>query len=49
MMDFKKELEKFKPCLDVDKALEKNVNINEVEDLMDILKTMYAPRKGEKA
>lgn len=49
MMDFQRELEKFKPCLDVEKVQDKSVNADEIQDLMDILKTMQSPKKGDQA
>ncbi len=40
MIDFQKELKKFKPCLEVEKIKDKDINTDEIKDLMDIIKTV---------
>ncbi|WP_171903731.1 hypothetical protein [Cellulosilyticum sp. I15G10I2] len=45
MIDFKKELEKFKPLLDVD-HIEDRIEQDDMKDLIDILKAIN-PKKTE--
>lgn len=46
MIDFHKELKKFKPCLEVEKISEKDINSDEIQDLVDILRTMNKEQQG---
>ena len=39
MLDFKEELEKFKPALTMD-DIEKSVHSDEVRDIMDLMQTL---------
>lgn len=40
MIDFTNELKKYKPCLEVQKAVDNNMDSDEIKDLMDILQAM---------
>lgn len=40
MIDYHKELGKFKPCLDVEKIANQDIQTDAMKDLMDILRTM---------
>lgn len=44
MFDFKKEVAKFKPILEIDE-IEKSIHNNEVHDMMDLLKDINKKNK----
>lgn len=43
MIDFRKEILKYKPVLEVDE-IETSINSNEIEDLIDVLKKFSSDR-----
>ncbi len=45
MIDFKKEIQKYKPIMEVD-DIENSINSDETKDMMDILKQLLEQRKA---
>lgn len=43
MIDLKKEIEKYKPVLEID-GIEDDINNNDVEDIMDLLEMLESRR-----
>ncbi len=45
MLDFKKEILKYKPILEVEE-IESSINSDEIKDMMDILKQFSGQKQG---
>ncbi len=45
MIDFKREIQKYKPIMEVD-DIENSINSDETKDMMDILKQLLEQRKA---
>ena len=46
MFDFKKEINRFKPILEID-DVENSINTNEVQDIMDLLELAIKEKKSD--
>lgn len=46
MFDFKKEINRFKPILEIDEV-ENSINTNEVQDIMDLLELAIKEKKSD--
>jgi len=46
MIDFKTELSKYKPAMDVD-DLQESLNLNEVQDILDLMQQLAGKNGGK--
>lgn len=46
MIDFKSEIEKYKPLLEIDN-IEENIRNDEIQDIMDLLKELSVKQKNQ--